>query len=453
MLRDPAIKKIFDEIVNQKQPAVFWRVKTEVIVPNVLRREVQNTDHVITMSDFVESVGEYRTIGLQMSPVFYKRYIAPYKDNIQLVVSYSLVTEGGTVLPNMPNYSRIYDAHLDAPVDIDMMSTIGQKEEEKTLDSGNLITINFQLILPILNEMRVYEVGGIYHGTNIENLLLGLFSYGLQDNTDTERLKDFNFPSVRGVEVVGDLNPKVYNRLVIPLSMRLTKLARFLQQEYGIYAAGCNSFFQEGCWYIYPLYDTHRFDNATHKITFIMIPPDEGVSLERSFKREGEHIIVLATGDVKTTDNSEVVAANVGNAIKFNKASDIENNLVSVSNNKAVGNGETNNRVIGVENRKREVNNVRYTDKMFTDNPYKELSKVAASQGQLVEVNWEFSAPDFIRPGMPCRVIYQNKDKLVTRDGVIHGYRDQFSSVTGRITDTTFVHNTKCVLFLDKINK
>ncbi|AXH70851.1 virion structural protein [Vibrio phage BONAISHI] len=453
MLEISEMKKLFEEITS----GIYsndWKITAEVLSEGKVRQEIPKVEYLITNSDYTAQVASYLTLGVLVGPVFYKTHITPYKDNLQIQLTISPRTSQAGDIETLPKVVKVYDAYPNNNVDVDLDAGFSTSDLT-TAESGQLLNVSFQLIEPILNEMRMASVNGVYKYTTVSNLLRGLLSYGLEGNTDTESLKEFNYPGVRGVDIIPATNQKSYDTILIPAvseqgEMKLTKLTKFIQQEYGVYGTGCGSYFDRGWWFIYPLFELHRFNQVSQKLTIIILDEDEATGLEQTYKRDGDHITILATGKTSNLDNSERVAANMGDAVRLNRASDLNEGGIEISNNKATGIGTQTTRQATIESRKSGLQNVSYAKDVFTDNPYKELSRIAALKGMRLVVNWQRGNPAFLKPSIPVRVLYGKNNQLATKYGVLHGFEDKFMTASGNYADDNFAHYLKLVLFVDK---
>lgn len=79
-------------------------------------------------------------------------------------------------------------------------------------------------------------------------------------------------------------NQTVYKNIVIPPILSLADALKFLQSYYGIYNKGIGYYYQVGCLYVYPLYETHP-----------ILPKDKAPDSEWTYKK---NIYASVTGNV-----------------------------------------------------------------------------------------------------------------------------------------------------------
>lgn len=448
MLPDKKIASLWQKVNGAPAPTTSWHVTADLIKPNNEVLKIQEVNQVTTIADYSGSVGPQIMATLKMGVVFYKTHVLAERDNLKIRLTYKPQSHMGSKDPTIKPIIRTFDAILIDVIDVDMA---GKMDDDSLLEqeASNLLSIKFNLIHPALNEMRLVEIGGIFNNCQVKDVLTSQLSYGLTSDAQEETLRDPKYEGVRGVGVFPTTNDKTYDHLIIPVGTRLTKLATYIQKKYGVYGAGIGCYFQQGYWYVFPLYATQRFEETKRRMTLVILNPRDVPGNDKTFMVEKNHYTVFVSGSVDVKDNSEKTLLNTGSGLRFQRSSDLEKGLVSVSQNKAVGLRDQANKNIAIENRRQGLQNMRYTEDRFTDNPYAEYSKIAEGKGQLLTVEWAMSNPNVIYPGMPIKALYRKNKKTQFVYGTVMGHRSKLSA-SGNLADNDYRYRTKLVLFVDK---
>lgn len=448
MLPDKKINALWQRLNEATPPTTSWSVEAQLIKPNGNVLPITDVTYVTTVADYAGSVGPQIVIETKMGVVFYKTHVLAERDDLKIRLTYRPQSHQGSKDPTVKPLIRTFDALLIDTIDTDMLG-MGRDNELATQEASNLLNIRFNLIHPALNEMRLFEVGGIYNGCDVKTLLMSLLSYGLDESSQESTLRDVDYQGVRGVGIVNTTNTKVYDHIVIPVGTRLTKLATYIQSHYGVYGAGIGCYFQQGYWYVYPLYANGRFDQTKKRMTLVVLNPEEVPGNDKTFMVEKDHYTVFVSGSVDIQDNSEKTLLNTGSGIRFQRASDLEQGLFKVSKNKAVGLKDEANKNMALEKRRKGLQNLRYAKDRFTDNPYLEYSNIAEGKGQLISVEWDLSNPQLLYPAMPIKVLYRKNNRTQFVYGTLTGYRSRLVS-SGNLADNDYRYRTRMVIFVDK---
>jgi len=452
MLDNPLIRIEYDKIINTPLSDVLWKLEA-IVVANGIRLKLPNVFTRETIRDYETQFGDEVYLTAQVGLTTYQDYILPYKDNLKVDVVRTLLDGKGNEIPSALQEKDTYTAFLLAPPNLDLMAPSRGYDNKQINELSQLVDINFQLIDPLLNEMRMVDVSGVYRGNNglsMEGVLKTLYSYNANANATESTLNSKRYTGVRGVDVTPVHNTKVYGNLVIPTGTRLTQIAGYLQKTYGVYQNGINRYYQDSRWFIYPLYDHLRYKKSKKRLTILNIPNDELVAPERSFNVREDNVTILATGNTLVLDQTENIAANQGTGLRFTKASTLIDGMQTTKGNKATANTENTNQGLAIQQKPNGLTNARYSSRGMTDNPYVEISELAKGLGIITTVNWANAKPKYLYPGMPVKMFYSKEGGVKEIYGTLLGVRISEAPSTSRLTDNTYLTNCTLVLHLQK---
>ena len=285
---------------------------------------------------------------------------------------------------------------------------------EDALDLSQLVNVAFQLIPKSVDQLRMKSVGGVFRGGNSEETLKTV----LTRESQTLDLPKELLPL--GIDMVPSTNKNKRDHIVIPHGVKLIDLPQYLQDKCGgLYSSGVGFYYQNKHWYLYPLYDTERFDTTTDKVTIINVPGNKLVGVERTYRKDGSNTIILSTGNVKFKDISDHQQLSNGNGVRFAEASIFMDGFVQTKNNKTISaRGANVNEVISTS-RQSGRQNVHVSDTRITSNVAKEYSSLARREGAIINLLWENANPDLIFPGIPVKILYLEDDEIREITGVV----------------------------------
>lgn len=316
--------------------------------------------------------------------------------------------------------------------------------DEETSDLAGVQKYHIQLVDLAAEQLRMKSVGGIYRDMTTSDVVQGILSMASADLGLDETA------SVQGVDVVAGNNDQRRDHIVVPHGTRATELPDYIQQHAGgVYSAGMGYYLQNGIWYVYPQYNLRRFPAEPRNLTVYNIPQRRLPGVERTFMSDEERLIVLATGETKQTDESELAQLSRGNGVRYLDANRVIGSWRSVDLNTATAKRSDNVRELSLKSRKVGLNYAPMSDRRVTANPYFETSEIAPRLGTVVQAVWENADPDLIYPGMPARYVYLEGDVLNDVYGIVLG-ADHSIDLQGRgITAERYRCNMLVTLFLD----
>jgi hypothetical protein len=333
---------------------------------------------------------------------------------------------GGGVDTDDATVSQRYIATLLNPFNPAVESNAMNQPDETSLDLTNLLEIDFQLIPKQVNQFRMRTYGGIFRNQTVEDVIKHvLTSESANVDVDSDAVP-------KGVEMVAANNKTARDHIVIPQGTKLVKVPDYIHEKCGgVYNAGLAAYFSGDHWYVFPPYNNANFDSTPRTMTIINVPPNRMPAIEQTYKKEGNNLTVLATGDTKLKNFSEDLVMNHGNGVRFGDADKFMENYSKLGDNKAVaGRGGTNSEFTTIK-RDNGLNNVMQAANRINSNPFWEYSKLAARDGSIISLSWENSDMTQIYPGMPVKILFMQDDDISSITGLLikaHHYVNTFGS-------------------------
>lgn len=310
---------------------------------------------------------------------------------------------------------------------------------EKSLDLTEMATGQFQLINKAVDQLRGVLLGGIYRDCKADEVLVQALTQHSMNvkNVDTDQMP-------KGVDIV-DVTATV-KRAHIPIrqGMRLTELPDYLQKECnGIYATGVACYYQGNYWYVFPPFDTSRFNKTKRTLTVINVPAGTLTANERSFYKNGDHTTILATGSSSLTNQSDKLISEAGSGLRFGNAGEFMEDFVDVQGNVALASRGKNVTEYRAIDRPDGNYLVPVSKDRITSNNLQQMSEMAARDGALFTVVWEHAIHDVLEPGMVTRIMYLDNGLARQIDAVLLKVHYYMYSTPG---PASYSHNTEATL-------
>ena len=339
---------------------------------------------------------------------------------------------------NIPH--RQYRAVLSETTRHELEGKLVTARDRDTANLSKLLTVHVQLIDLTLERLRLKQSGILTKGY-VKQVITTLYTSGSSNlgvNEDTR---------CKGVIMTEPHNTTYQDHINIPARVRVPDVAKFIQNECGVYNNDITAYYQRGYWYVFPKYDFKRKNTTSKTLTILRVPPNRYPTVERTYFTENGSVTMLATSIGKHVDNVDALELNEGNGARFLNADVLMEGFVETGKNKAHASRGKNLNEIKTSDRPTGLNNAPF--RVGTSNIHVELSKISSRQGTLYSVGWENSNSEVLYPGMPVQVIYQDGSALKQLDGTLIGC-DEHSSLDGNgITARRHRANAVLSIFLN----
>lgn len=307
-------------------------------------------------------------------------------------------------------------------------------------DSADFVTVDIQLISPLLEKLRVKSFGGIVRDSLAIDSIVSI----LMSQTE----------GAKGVTVEQDFKATPEKHIVIPHNTLVVNLPKFVNRAVGgIYPTGFRYYLEKDMWYIYSPYNVNRYDTAFKTLTVINLPKDKLSEIEVSFRTTPTQVILISTGDTEHLDTSERAAQTLGNGVRFMDASQVVDGFGKVFNNKLVVERPTNVVEAVNSSQNRNTNFAPESEVRITSAYNLEWSEFARRAGKIVQVHWESSESDHLYPGMPVRFMWMDSDEAKQMYGRLLAVEDSTKQTNRSIKKKIFTDDSILTIFLSNHSK
>ena len=454
MIDNSTIFKEILEIADLPSPTVHFTYQGELLIKGqsdpiklaAIKSFTRTRDYVTNRSDVI-------MLECAVGAGTYQHKIQPAKNALTAVLyRIPINSDNNTVNTHQPQYVEHYTAVLvDSDVDY-VANPDARNVDSETGDQTDQQLFTLQLIDQVLAPIRLTSISGIFPKTTVGKLLKVLMGQwvGGDEPPPVVDPTPKTPKEVRGVDVVEPTNDRVFNHIIIPEGTRILDLPNYLQETYGVYSGNISYYLQRGVWYIYPIYNTSRWDTTLPCITIGMVPQNRMPGADKSFKVKSKQIYILATGNNKHRDTSEHLLLNKGNGVRYLPAENVIDALVTVSKHKAKASRKANMVEYIVEPRADELNSVLMSTRRITDNHLREQSQLASRLGGKLLITWENADVSKLTPGMPVKVLYEKEDKTEILMGVLIGVTEMAAPNTPGQLNTQFISNAALTIFVER---
>lgn len=400
----------------------------------------QKVEYVDIEKDYRHNFADVLILQITIGMGAYAMRFYPNMDKIECTLSFIPSGQDGerdgyTEKPRIERFKAIMLNPSTRAIDLNRSREIS----EKSLDLTEMATAQFQLINKAVDQLRGVMLGGIYRDCKADEVLVQSLTQHslLVKNVDTDQMP-------KGVDIVEVTATVKRNHIPIPQGTKLTKLSDYLQSECnGIYASGVACYYQGNYWYVFPPFDTTRFNKTKRTLTVINAPAGTLPASERSYYKNGDHITILATGSSNLVNQSDRIISQTGSGLRFGNAEEFMENFVDVQDNVALASRGKNVTEYRAIDRPDGNYLVPVSKAKITSNNLQQMSDMAAKDGALFTVVWEHAVHDVLEPGMVTRIMYLDNGLARFVDAVLLKAHYYLYATPG---PASFSHNTEATL-------
>ena len=391
--------------------------------------------------------GDQVRIAVDLMVGEYKKYIYPHRENLHVeIVREEIDFDTGGIDVDQAPTSSLYKA---IPVDQVNLELEGNLDSYNQDDLNSIVrSFEFDMLNPTVDYLRQTHFSLALELTTNENALKTLYTYfGKSVPVDKDYL-------IKGVDIVESNSEKIHRHLVIPKGTKILSLHKWLQlHKGGIYNSGITSYIQDRTWYVFPTFNTRRYDTSTKKLLIVNVPPKKFPQLDLTYLQLENHLLVISNGEVKVHDDSELLELNLGNGLMYADSEKIREGFSVRNGNQGIITRSSNIKRYGVRERSDNKKFVPFSDEPITSNHPKQMSKLTRRNGLHLELTISNSDPDLMYPGQPVKILYLNGDDLdeiKEKDGVLIKADHSVTNIAEGPNGSQFVCNSIITVFAER---
>ena len=333
----------------------------------------------------------------------------------------------GSVDLNYPPKIYIYRAIFEKLPDINKETYFGlfTKKEQNGYDTNDTVgfrtSYGFQLYNDRLFSLRKENINFIGSNCTVKDIICtSLYSLGIQN-----------------INIIEPDNISVYKNFVVPPNSTIENILDILQEKKGVYAKGCECYITDDltC-YIYPPYETIR--ESMSCVHIYNIPEGYCSGSLGMHYVDGKSIYILSNSRVVNERQTEFEVENRGSCISMQDTTLTIDALRTTDSYSGIGTLNDNSTYI-LNNGSSQKLSKNTTNIKHVQNPnlYSELTKTAASEGQMLFFGWSLAEPFLFEPCQRILYHFDTKEGIKASVGVCHMI--SYSFIKGaRISDQLY---------------
>lgn len=439
------IRKIISDGPKQIRYTYTATIHTEKKDTTVLKIKM-----IDIVRDYVNNIGDVSFIELLIPLGDYIKEIYPYRTNLELTLKrQALLESGDTVKEGTTIDEERFKAVFLPDENSQALASDYAKFDQQSLNLLNIQTVKFQLINRALEALRIKTTGGIFKKVKIGDVIQSIMS------TESGKILVDGKPAIDGIEMVTPDNTDVRRHVIIPQGTLISGVPTYCQEMMnGVYNAGIGTYLQtynqKRLWFVFPLYSTIRFKENVNKAIFYGTPSHRYTAIERTYRKQGTSIYILATSNKKYSDEAETSYIDKGVGFRMTDARAMMKKPVEITEKGPVGKRGNLNNEVSIKSRDDGLNFAPVSDRSISSNPYAQYSRVLQRKGGTLALIWENADIREIYPGMPCKYITMVEDKVKEFEGIVlfcHGISHMENK---GVMDRAYRMQCQITLFVDQ---
>jgi hypothetical protein len=370
--------------------------------------------------DYEGGYADIRVLSFMMLLGAYTFDLLPFRNDIQVDVTYVPVGEsGGGQSTGQRAFTRRFRGLLMDPTDPALSTNVSSQGTRDAMDNQMPQQVEIQLVEESVYDLQMRSVGGKYRNMTPYEVLMTVLTatQGYMDGKDEKR--------ILGVNPVGTPNATKRTQIVLPHGTKIGKVPNILQNdEGGVFGAGLGCYLQDQYWYVFPLYDTAHASKQKKTVTIYAVPSDRYDGSEKTYRETDNRLIILASGDVQSLNISDNAQVQSGNGLRFLDATKLLNGFATNNGNRMLIDKATNLFEFAAKNITEGINNIQWSAKPISSNPFVHYSAMARLNGRIVTVQWRHGDGDLLDPGELVEFYAVAEGKIDKFKGVLLGTRE-----------------------------
>lgn len=396
-------------------------------------------------ADYETSYTDLVVLRVAMTGGVYANQVYPYRGDLEVTLTQYPIGEASVTPDNTGQVQGVrYQASLRDTGDPMLKGQSINLNSQDAMDLTNFLEIEFQLLEKTVEQLRMLSVGGVTRDCTVGDFLrTTLTTYGQSTSVSADS-------QLLGVDMADPSNQTQRDHIVIPHGrVGLLDLPDYVQQKCGgVYSTGLGSYIRDRHWYLYPLLDYSKFDQADQTATILVVPPKKYSGIERTYRQDPGNLVLIASGEFNFKSDSDAQQLNHGNGVRYADASKLMESYVTTTGNKTLAaRGAVNSEYVSTA-RANGLNNVKTAGNAITANPYEVASQLARRNGALVSVLWENSNDSLLTPSMLVQVLYLVNGQVKALKGVIVKTQTNVAMTGVGLTDGRYTCNTGIACFV-----
>jgi len=367
---------------------------------------IQTIEYVDIKRDYNSNVSDVTTVSFLMPLGDWVHGFFKERDNLEITLTAHTV---GKVVKQrfkllvMKMDPGIEQGHYD---DVDI----------QTLNKKGMTNIIGQCLSKTIEGIRDTTVYGVFKDATVADVLNGQLTKAMNG------IAMFDFSFKRNVDIISPNNSRKYEHILVPDTVHALDLPSFLHHgSYGVYNGGVGTYVQvvddEEKLFVYPLYRKDMLRHTKKKLQITAVSAATTGSLDCTYGMDGDMLKILVSALNESTSKGEADLKNKGSGVTYTDTEALLTRPVKVSETKVETKKDNLKRTfVHKDTKDKSLKKEQYG---VTTNGYNARSSVLKSDSKFIQVQWNFSNARLLIPAMGLTYMVEEKDGIVTYDGVL----------------------------------
>lgn len=373
--------------------------------------------------DFNNAVIDSIQLQFYMVSGEYQYDVVPELETLQL----TLTKKYGINIEYTERFKLIILNHKSAK-----MGGVSENQTREALNKQSMQVVIAQAVNILYYATRLITVTKALRNVNLATAI----SYGFIDFINNPRDIKINGTPIKldKLNIDPPNNPNTLNAVTFPSNVTVYDIPTELQDKYGVYNGHIGTYltrdlednkYINSAW-IYPLYNPLLVSKRKRKMRLYATIGFTSRLVDRTFLDSKNTLDILVSAEEANSQIFNQYSANYGSGVsvldsnEVTKAHPLENNK-STNKTSALSTREGYDKADGV--------NFNLSGGQ-SSNAYKHRSNLLKQRGTTLTINWNFSMPELVYPGMTVQYIYEKfKDgtsEIKTIDGIVQAISSRY---------------------------
>lgn len=410
-------------------------------VLHLKNKDIEIRDLITTdiTRDFNNEIVDSIQLQFYMVSGDYQYDVVPELDTLQL----TLTKKYGVNVEYIERFKLIILNHKSAK-----MGGISENQTREALNKQSM-----QVVIAQAVSILYYVTRLITNTRALRNVTMtDAISYGFNDFINNPRdIKIDGTPiKLDKLNIDSPNNPNRLNSIILPSSVTVYDMPTELQDKYGVYNGNIGTYltrelvdsnYINTAW-VYPLYNPLLVVNRKRKLRLYATVGFTSRLVDKTFMDSKNNLDILVSAEEANNQIFNQYSANVGAGVSILDSNEITK-AEPLQGNKSINKSDALSTREGFE----KTDGVNFNlSAGQSSNTYKHRSEVLKQRGTTLTINWNFSVPELIYPGMTVEYIYEKfKDgdsETKTIDGIVQ-------AISSRIDGNKKTCHSNLFIFLD----
>lgn len=449
-IEDSVLGPEIAKIIGNKNAGIKTAVNKIIVHTVQLDIPITMIESIETYSDYNTNIGDYILATFMMPMGDYVKDVYPFRDNLEITITKLL---NGIQLKT--RFKFVITNNLGG-----MTASRYTNSTREELNKMEHARIEGQCVDRLVEVLRLQQVSGVYKNSNVKDLIHSAML------TTIGKIKINDTPVPVNLTVMEPDNNVEYNNIRIPTGTSILDLPSYLQAiDYGVYNGNIGTYVKRtNCTnpnnptclnnngydvFVYPLYNDTAFDKVTKKLIVYAVNSVKFEMVENTYLVDGDIVKIIAGGSTRTLDNAEnnMIDKGIGYVqtdpnLILERSTKITVDGVVVDTNNVNSASIAKNRLDGGNG----VQHISVASNMY---PYR--SDTLKASMMIVQLQWNYSNPELIYPGMPVMYIYlDNSNGIIKLKGTVQSIFTMENQGTKTINSFMNIMVDKPFVFPDK---